>query len=163
MHPQLPEIELDIGGAAAGPATCSCCSDSAMQASAPRNLHASMDVTGNAEELSASGSSGRATRKRPIGDFCALTDDCKNAPDKRRAAASSRDPQFRVGDAVGARFKASQGGTSWFRGTVSAVHEIGFDDGRGPRRIYDIAYNDGDSETAVLSKHVREPRSDDVM
>ena len=72
------------------------------------------------------------------------------------------DAVWEVGDAVEARFGAMKNGTAWYRGRVRGVHELNNDayDGPkhvyGPRRVYDIAYDDGDEELAVLSKHVRD-------
>lgn len=103
---------------------------------------------------------GRATRKRPIGDLRFLTDEHKASLVHKRTAASSRDVQWAVGDVVVARYMARKGGTGWFRGRVTSVHEVPPERG-GPARTYDITYDDGDEEVEVLAKNVREARSDD--
>jgi hypothetical protein len=60
-----------------------------------------------------------------------------------------------VGDAVEARFGAMRGGTAWYRGRVRGARDLDDDEPNGPGRVYDIEYDDGDEELAVLSKHVR--------
>ena len=115
------------------------------------------DEVGDDMESSAS----RSTRKRPSDGLCVLADERKSSLANKRTAALGQAERFQVGDAVGARYKARQGGKLWYRGKVMCVHEIPPEAG-GPARTYDIKYNDGDHEPRVMSKYVRRPSSDDV-
>ena len=67
--------------------------------------------------------------------------------------------RFSVGDAVEARYQACRYGamsTSWFHGTVRAVHAATPQEKKG---TYDIDYDDGDNEACVPARFVRAVRS----
>ena len=96
-----------------------------------------------------------STRKRRAGELCELVDTGKHSLASRRMAAAQRAQKWSVGDAVEARFCAKKGGTGWFRGRISRVHNLDDDEPNGPGCAYDIEYDDGDVEHAVLARHVR--------
>ena len=101
------------------------------------------------------GASTERARKRRTAELCELVDTTKGSLASRRKAAAQRCQLWEVGDAVEARFGAQKGGAAWYRGRVWRVHDLGDEETDGPRRQYDIKYDDGDEEMAVLPRYVR--------
>mmetsp|Transcript_13184 Transcript_13184/g.33784 ORF Transcript_13184/g.33784 Transcript_13184/m.33784 type:complete len:385 (+) Transcript_13184:34-1188(+) len=137
----------EAGGGTSGYGCGSGSSSSSVQPVHARN-DASADSSLPAEGVGLQPST--TTRKRRVGELCALADPCKSSLDSRRRALAERCQRWDVGDAIEARFGTLKGGTAWYRGQVSCVHNL--DAGR----VYDIAYVDGDEEFAVLAKYVRD-------
>lgn len=172
-HESLARQERDrqvtsMAGLAAGGAACATCATfttcttADVVNTAPAAPSCGAGGSGSASGTAASSgavvsSCGRPTRKRPFDEFGELEDTNKSSLKNRREAAASRSQQWEEGDTVEARWAAKRGGSGWFRGRVTRVHELTHADPGGPGRAYDISYEDGDEECQVMPRYVRAP------